>query len=61
MRVADLDQWNNSYRVVGLIIKKVLTGGECSQARHISRGSNDRANAIISSTFPALLCKSRRH
>ena len=58
MRVADLDRWNNSYPEVGLVIKKVLTG-ECSQVQKISQGSNDRANAIISSTLPALLCKSR--
>lgn len=51
MRVADLDGWNNSYPEVGFIIKKVLTG-ECCQVRKISRGSNDRADAIISSTFP---------
>lgn len=58
MRIAELDRWNNSYPKDGLVIKRLLTG-ECSQVRGISQGSNDRANAIISSTFPALVCKSR--
>lgn len=61
MRVASWDRWDNSHHEDGLVIQKVLTGGECSQVQNISQGSNDRANAIISSTFPALLCKSHYH
>lgn len=61
VKVADLDRRKNSYPEDGLVIKKVLTDRECSQVWDISQGSNDRANAIISSTFPALLCKSRYH
>lgn len=61
MRVANLDQGNNSYHDDDLVIGKMLTGGECSQVQNISWGSNDKANTIISHTFPALLCKSRYH
>lgn len=61
MRVADLDGWNNSHPEDGLVIKKALSDGERSQVGNTSQGPNDRANAIISSTFPALQCKSRYH
>lgn len=59
MRVAHLDQQNDPHHEAGLATRRMLTGGEHSQVQNISWGSNDRANAVISDTFPALLCKSR--
>ena len=59
MRVANLDQWNNSYHEDSLVIENMLTGEECSQVQSISRALMTRADATVRGAFPALLCKSR--
>lgn len=57
INIVNLGRWSNVFPEDGFAIRW-FHDGRCHRALHISQGCNDRANAIINNTLPALLCKS---